>query len=44
MTHEVDVEGYRSVVVRLVLVPKGLGFIGGLLVRVDGNIAGQHLL
>ena len=43
MTHEVDVEGYRSVV-RLVLVPKGLGFIGGLLVRVDGNIAGQQPL
>ena len=43
MTHEVDVEGYRSVV-RLVLVSERLEFIGGLFVEVDGNIAGQQLL
>ena len=43
MTQEVDREGYRSGVVRLVLVLERLGFIGGLLVRVDGNIAGQQL-
>ena len=42
MTHEVDGEGYRSVV-RLVLVSERLGFIGGLIVRVDGTIAGQQV-
>ena len=44
MTHAVDGDGYRRGVVRLVLVPEGLGFIGGLLVRVDGNFAGQQVL
>ena len=43
MTHEVDGEGYRSVV-RLVLVSERLGFIGGLFVEVDGAIAGQLVL
>ena len=43
MTHEVEGEGYRSVV-RLVLVSERLGFIGGLFVEVDGAIAGQQVL
>lgn len=43
MTHEVDGEGYRSGVVRLVLVSERLGLIGGLLVRVDGNCVGKDL-
>ena len=43
MTHEVDREGYRSVV-RLVLVSERLGFIGGRFVEVDGPIAGQQVL
>ena len=44
MTHEVDGEGYRSGVVRLVLVVKRAGFIGGLFVRVDGTFAGKQFL
>ena len=43
MTHEVEGEGYRSVV-RLVPVSERLGFIGGLFVEVDGAIAGQQVL
>ena len=43
MTHEVNGEGYRSVV-PLVLVLERLGFIGGLFVEVGGNFAGQQLL
>ena len=43
MTHEVEGEGYRSVV-RLVLVSERLVFIGGLFVEVDGAIAGQQVL